>query len=120
MTAAKFNELQQAFGINYNEHSLLFCDECRGKVLEWTRYDWMHNEVQQGTFSNEVRMFLRKLEEVNPAFNMDFFAEYFREGWHLDQYNPWRRFKSAEHGFKCSASEHMCVHMVLAQFVFIV
>ena len=78
MTKTAFNDMQTAFGINYNEFTILFDPVLRLAMpaLQIMRTDWMHGEIQHGSYSVEVGKFLCAIErKVERRFDWKFWRE---------------------------------------------
>jgi hypothetical protein len=60
MTAAKYEELEQALGIHWNADGLLASPALAPhfRPIEVATYDWMHNTFQEGVFTVETQAFL--------------------------------------------------------------
>ena len=78
MTQTAFNDMQKAFGINYNEFTVLFDPVLRLAMpaLQIMRTDWMHGEIQHGSYSVEVGKFLHACQrKVSRRLDWQFWRE---------------------------------------------
>ena len=68
LNKSKFDELQKFLGINYDEESLLFCDELRTIVQprDACIRDWMHTLVSGGVAGTEISLLLQELQKHVP------------------------------------------------------
>jgi hypothetical protein len=62
MTAVRFEDLSMMSGLHLNPSGLLACDMLANVVnaVEACTYDWVHNMLQDGVFSSEIRAFLQR------------------------------------------------------------
>ena len=60
-TKIELTRMEQAFGMNYNEHNLLFDDSLRQVIKPVDHYlrDWMHTLMSGGIFGTQVARLLR-------------------------------------------------------------
>ena len=127
---ARFNDLQQMYGINFSTGGLLNDRLLRSRVrfTEVIRYDWMHSTLQDGSVSTEIYLFFaacnRKLgishKEVEHFLRFDwvFPAMHRAKGkqlWHV--FDDFRSRSSAKAGhLKATASELLGVSSLLRYF----
>ena len=64
MTRARFESMENMYGLNANPHGVLADPVLRPHInpISTLTYDWVHNCLQDGTFTLEASEFLRACE----------------------------------------------------------
>lgn len=121
MTKARMNDLQAALGINFNEFGIMFQREWRHQILDLLRNDWMHGEVQHGSWVVECRLFMKACEEKVPGVSAEFWSELCKD-WVFPRNirnkaaGLPQRLRAGSQEFKVCASENLALVTILAQF----
>ena len=130
---ARLDELEMSVGFNANTHSVWVDSDltaaCEIDFVSCVTYDWVHNFLQDGTFTAEVYIFLQRCEPLGiSSDDVNLFLKH--ESWRWPAvstskskslhrvFDAYRSSSSATADkLKCSASELLGLYGMLRHFV---
>ena len=127
---ALYKEFVQAFGFKYNPQGMLFDTELRQLVdfVSTLRVDWVHNELQHGTFAVECGLWIEACGRVGLGHNC--WADLMRSAWQFPRHHEIRlsnlkeifgkygaEYAEKNRKLKCKAADYIAVYSLIRHYV---